>query len=210
MKEDKHLAECQLIFHEHDRLAQAEIFLYAYSMTKPDGKASSLFSTGCAFGILSLVLGVIATFASALYQRHPDPACHGGGLSAGFPLAFLCDDSAGSPISSWGKIDLVDFFNMNPRVFLLDILLYSALFGVLWIVGRAIFGNGLAHDELFRWAVLLSIGYIIAFLFAFMSFQSSYLNFEIPLPRTPTPIIYTPTPFGTMPPPPPPPITPPS
>jgi hypothetical protein len=175
-------------------------------MMKPDGKASRLFSTGCAFGILSLVLGFVATFASAMYQRYPDPACHGGGLSAGFPLAFLCDDSAGSPISSWEKIDLVDFFNMNPRVFLLDILLYSALFVILWIAGRAIFGNSLA-DEPFRWAVLLCLGYIIAFLFAFVSFQSSYVNFEIPLPRTPTPIIYTPTPFGTLPPPP---ITPPS
>ncbi len=169
-------------------------------------KQSWSFSSGCALGLMSILLGSVLTLASATYQHDYDSACHGGGLSAGFPLAFLCDDSAGSPISSWGKIDLVDFFNMNPRVFLLDILLYSALFVILWSAVRAVLGKGLA-DESFRWAVLLCIGYIIAFLFAFVSFQSSYLNFEIPLPRTPTPIIYTPTPFGTMPPPP---ITPPS
>lgn len=170
-------------------------------------KASKSFSGGCALGLVSILLGIVLALASAIYQRDSDPTCHGGGLSAGFPLPFLCDDSAGSPVSSWGKIDLVDFFNMNPRVFLLDILLYSTLFVILWIAARAVFGKGLAHDEYFRWAVLLCLGYVTAFLFAFVSFQSSTLNFEIPFPRTPTPIIYTPTPSGTLPPPP---ITPPS
>jgi len=152
---------------------------------------------GFTLSLLNILVGFCLTVGSTVYQRNPDPACHGAGLSAGFPLPFICDDSAGSPISSWGKIDSADISNVNPRVFLLDFLLYGSLLPLIWVSIAGIFRKGLSQVEGFRWAVLLCIGYILAFLFAFMAFQSGNLYFDIPIPRTSTPIIYTPTPFGT-------------
>lgn len=159
-------------------------------------KEDRSFRSGCSLGILSILLGFSLTLGTAFYQRPDDPAC-GGGLSAGFPLPFLCDEAGGSPISSWGRIDLFELLGTNPRVFLLDFLLISALLLLVWMVVRSLLRKRFAEEEQFRWAALLCIGYIVAFLFAFMAFQSGNLNFEKPFPRTPTPIIYTPTPFGT-------------
>ena len=160
------------------------------------------FSRGCILGILSIVLGIVLTISSAQYQRQYYPVCHGG-LSAGFPIVFICDDTGGSPISSWGKIDFGDVANVNPITFILDFLLYSALLSIAWSMLTGLWSKSLAQDENFRWGLLLSTGYIVLFLFAFMSFQSNSLSIEIPFPRTPAPeiIIYTPTPFGTPPPP---------
>jgi hypothetical protein len=156
--------------------------------------------SGFAFVLITILLGFCLTIGSVLYQRHPDPTCHGGGLSAGFPLPFICDDSAGSPISSWGKIDLADILNINPRVLLLDFLLYNALASLILVAVAGIFRKGLVHVELFRWAILFCAVCMLVFLFAFTAFQSDNLNFEIPLPRTPTPFVPSPTPYGTPPP----------
>jgi len=160
------------------------------------------FSRGCILGILSMVLGIVLTVSSAQYQRKYYPVCQGG-LSAGFPIVFICDDTGGSPISSWGKIDFGDVANVNPITFILDFLLYSALLSIAWSMLTGLWSKSLAQDENFRWGLLLSTGYIVLFLFAFMSFQSKSLSIEIPFPRTPAPeiIIYTPTLFGTPPPP---------
>jgi hypothetical protein len=166
-------------------------------MNEIQAKGVHFLPNGLAFLLMNLLLGFCMTVGSVLYQRNPDPACHGAGLSAGFPLPFICDDSAGSPISSWGKIDLADISNVNPRVFLLDFLLYNALVSLVLSTAISIFRKGTSKVEISRWAVLLCVTFILAFLFAFLSFQSDYLNFDIPIPRTPTPIIYTPTPFGT-------------
>ena len=154
---------------------------------------------GCVIGMASALLGLCLTLGTILYHREadPDPMC-GGGVSAGFPLSFICDDTGGSPIGSWGKIDFADIFNINPRPLLLDFLLDSAALTLAWLVLSGL-RKGLAHAEIFRWAVLLCIGYMVAFLFAFLLFQSHTLNFEVPAPTTPTPILYTPTPFGTLP-----------
>jgi hypothetical protein len=103
-------------------------------------------------------------------------------VSAGFPLSFICDDTGGSPIGSWGKIDFADIFNINPRPLLLDFLLDSAALTLAWLVLSGL-RKGLAHAEIFRWAVLLCIGYMVAFLFAFLLFQSHTLNFEVPAPH---------------------------
>ena len=152
---------------------------------------------GCAFGLISLLLGLVFTLGTVRYQRDPDLSC-GGGLSAGFPLAFICDDTGGSPVSSWGKIDLADIANINPRAFLLDLLLISALLTLAWTVLTGL-RKGLAQAEIFRWAMVLCTGYILAFLFFFLLFQAHSLNLEPPRPTTPTPFVPSPTPFGTQP-----------
>jgi hypothetical protein len=160
------------------------------------------FSRGCSLGILSIVLGIVLTLSSAQYQRRYYPVCQGG-LSAGFPIVFICDDTGGSPVTSWGKIDFGDIININPVAFILDFLLYSALLSIAWSMLMGMRSKSLSQDENFRWGLLLSTAYIALFLFAFMSFQSNSLSIEISFPRTPAPeiIIYTPTPFGTPPPP---------
>jgi len=162
-------------------------------------KKSPSFSSGCIFGILTILLGIGLTLGTTFRQRPDDPACRGN-LSAGYPLPFLCDSTGGSPISSWGRIDLFELIGINWRVFLLDFLLYGALLSLVWIIATSLVRKDLIQNKYFRWGVLLCIGYIIAFLFAFVSLQSDHLNFDKPFPTTPTPIIYTPTPFGTPPP----------
>ena len=163
---------------------------------------SKSFPRGCILGILSIVLGIGLTVSSTQYQRKYYPVCQGG-LSAGFPIVFICDDTGGSPISSWGKIDFGDVANVNPLAFILDLLLYSALLSVAWSILTGLWSKSLSQDENFKWGLVLSTGYIALFLFALMSFQSNSLSIEISFPRTPAPeiISYTPTPLGTPPPP---------
>jgi hypothetical protein len=171
-------------------------------MTNTDRKANRSSPRGCIFCFLTILLAICLTVGSAFYQRQYYPVCQGG-LSAGFPIAFLCDDTGGSPISSWGVIDGADWFNMNLLAFLLDFLLNGALLSLAWVVIMGFVRKGFFQVESFKWGVLICIGYIVAFLFVFLSFQSNSLNVEIPFPRTPTPYIFapTPTPFGTPPPP---------
>jgi len=171
-------------------------------MTSTDRKANRPAPRGCIFGFMTILLGIGLTVSTLFYQRQNYPVCQGG-LSAGFPLAFICDDTGGSPISSWGRIDGADWFNMNPVAFVLDFLLYGALLSLAWVVVMGFVHKGLSQVENFRWGVLICIGYIVVFLFAFMAYQSNSLSIEVPFPRTPTPYIFvpTPTPIGTPPPP---------
>jgi hypothetical protein len=157
---------------------------------------------GFVFSLVNIFLGLCLTLASAFYQHRSDPACQGG-LSAGFPLAYICDSSGGSPISSWGRIDLADLSGVNPRVFVLDFLLLDALISVVWVIAAGFFEQGVSQVDIYRWALLFCAVNILAFLFAFLSFQSGKLDFTAPFPRTPTPFIPSPTPYGTPPPPPP-------
>jgi hypothetical protein len=182
-------------------LACSKIWMYACFMKNVDRKTNRSFPRGCLLGLVSILLGICLTAGSAFYQRRDYPVCQGG-LSAGFPLVFLCDGSGGSPIGSQGKIDLADWFNGNPLAFLLDFLLYGALLSLAWLIVMGLIRKSLSSDENFRWGLALCILYIVTFLFAFMSFQSNSLNVEVPFPKTPTPYIFvpSPTPFGTLPP----------
>ncbi len=154
-------------------------------------------SRGFPILLVNLLLGFCLTIGSVTYQRNPEPACHGAGLGAGFPLPFICDDSGGSPISSWGRIDFADIYGLNLRVFLLDFLLYNALVSLVLSAAMGFYCRGSSNVQISHWALLLCVTFILAFLFAFLSFQSGNLNFDMLIPRTPTPIFYTPTPFGT-------------
>ena len=154
---------------------------------------------GFVFSLVNILLGLCLTIATVFYQRDPEPACQGG-LGAGFPLAYICDNSGSSPTSSWGKVDLADLSKVNPRVFLLDFLLLNVLVSVVWVILAGMFDRGLSEVDVYRWAVLFSILNMLVFLFAFLFFQSNILDFAVPFPTTPTPFIPSPTPFGTPPP----------
>ena len=165
-------------------------------MKQQNTKGMRFPSNGLYFLLLNLLLGLCMTIGSVLYQRNPEPGCHTGGLGAGFPLPFVCDDTGGSPITSWGRIDLSDIGNVNSRVFLLDLLLYNALVSLIWTAVLGILYKGTSKAESSHWALVLCITFILGFLFVFLSFQSGHLNFEISIPATPMPFNATPTPFG--------------
>jgi hypothetical protein len=158
----------------------------------------SSFPRGPLLGLLSLLLGLALTAGTALYQQRDYPVCSGA-LTAGYPLVFICDDNAGSPVSSWGRIDGADWFNLNLNAFLLDFLILSALLWLTWTVVAARFDKGPHRDENFRWGLLFCLWYLAVFLFAFLALQSTSLGIEVPRPRTPTPYIFSPTDSGTMP-----------
>jgi hypothetical protein len=97
----------------------------------PQDKEYRFFSRGLRglfIDVVNLVLAVFLMLATVNYQRPSDPLC-GGRLSAGFPLAFLCDKTGESPINDWGKISWIDI--PNPLGLFMNILLYAAL---LWII----------------------------------------------------------------------------
>jgi len=172
-------------------------------MTQTQAKPNRSFAGGCLTGLLSILLGLALTASTALVQQRYYPVC-GGGLTAGYPIVFICDDSGGSPISSWGRIDSADWFNGDPRAFLLDFLLYSALLWLAWTAVMGLLRERPARDENFKWGLLISVGYLAAFLFAFLSFQTTSLRIEHTFPRTPTPftpVVPSPTDLGTPPPP---------
>jgi hypothetical protein len=178
------------------------VFLYTSLMTQTQAKPNRSFAGGCISGLLSILLGLALTASTALVQRRYYPVC-GGGLSAGYPIVFLCDGSGGSPIGIPGRIDSADWVNGNPPAFLLDFLLYSALLWLAWTAVMALLRDRPGRDENFKWGLLVSVGCLAVFLFAFLSFQSTSLSIEHTSPRTPTPvtpIVPSPSGLGTPPP----------
>jgi hypothetical protein len=92
-------------------------------------KEYHLFSRGYrgyAFDMLSVLLAIGLTIATVNYQHTSQLLCDGR-LSAGFPLAFICDASGESPLSSVGKIDWADLDSINRMGSFIDILLYLTL-----------------------------------------------------------------------------------
>lgn len=158
---------------------------------------------GCAISLVSIFLALCLLALSVNYQYPEHPLCRGG-FGAGFPMLFICDAGLGSsPISSWGKITLVDVPNggIRPGGFLLDFLFYL---GLVWIVEFAvavIFRKGFHRQDL-GWAAFLGIVYIAGLLCGSLVFFSSELYIK-GYARTPTPnqtIIPSPTSLETMPP----------
>lgn len=156
---------------------------------------------GCLISLVGLFLAVGLLALSVNYQYPEHPMCRGG-LGAGFPVLFICDAGlGGSPISSWGKITLVDVPNggIRPGGFLLDFLFYLALIWIVWFVIATIFRRGFPLQDL-GWAAFLSTIYIAGLLCGSLMFFSSEL-YDKNYARTPIPnqnIIPSPTPLGTM------------
>jgi hypothetical protein len=88
-----------------------------------------LFSRGWRGMLHDLGMMVMATcllLTSVSYQRLDTPVC-GGGLSAGFPLAFVCNDGGGSPLSSANQIDQDDAANVHHLALYINLLVYLTL-----------------------------------------------------------------------------------
>jgi hypothetical protein len=92
---------------------------------------------GCIFGLVAALLAMGMTFATVNYQRQVDPACEGR-LSAGFPMAFVCDAAGESPTSSWGQIDWADADSIHVLGSCVDIVFYFALCWIMWLILRRI------------------------------------------------------------------------
>lgn len=105
---------------------------FFHSGLSPQVKKYRFFSRGFRglfFDFLHLSMAIFLTLATASYQRPSDPLC-GGGLSGGFPLAFLCDNAGESPIRDWGIITWgIDMPNLLGTY--IDVLFYLA---VLWAI----------------------------------------------------------------------------
>jgi len=152
---------------------------------------------GCLTSLIIASLAICGMIISISRQYPAHPACEGM-LGAGFPVIFICDDwGGGSPTGSWGKITFVDVPNggIRPTGFLVDFLFYSLL---IWTVVVGIFGKRVDRRTLW-WGAWISIGFVIGFLCAFLTFLSSNLYLGDSYYRvTPTPIIPTPTSLETM------------
>ena len=157
---------------------------------------------GCFINVVNIFLALCAVTLSASYRYPEHPLCRGG-LGAGFPVLFICDAGlGGSPISSWGRIDLNDLPNggIRPGGFLLDFLFYTALIWVVWAI-LAVVSPRLTDRRDLGWAAWIGVAYLAGFLCASLLFFSSELYIK-GYARTPTPnltIIPSPTPLGTMP-----------
>jgi hypothetical protein len=92
-----------------------------------------------ALALLTLLLATGLTAATVYYPRSADPFCYGR-LSAGFPMAIICDASGESPHISVGNARSVDLNNLNLVGALADILFYSGLFWLIGVVSQR------AHD----------------------------------------------------------------
>jgi hypothetical protein len=91
--------------------------------------------------IVNLLAACSLTLWSVQYQyphnciaycwQEPCKPGHCPNVVAGFPIPFIFDESAGSPVNSWGKILLDDFDNypmLTAAGFGLNVLIYMMLF----------------------------------------------------------------------------------
>jgi hypothetical protein len=157
---------------------------------------------GCFINLAIIVFVIVAMTLSVNYTYRAHPLCRGG-IGGGYPVLFLCDAGVGgSPISSWGKITLIDIPNggIRPGGFLLDFLFYLI---IAWVISFVI--SQILHSRVPRrdisWAAFISTVYVIGLLCGSLVFFSSEL-YDKSYARTPTPnpiIIPSATPFGTMP-----------
>lgn len=159
---------------------------------------------GCLVEIAAAVLAVLVMLAvSTSYQNFSDDFACDGGLGVGFPVSFLCDyGTGGSPISSWGKVDMADFPYLSAAGLTVDALFYGAILWVGWLVRRLLRQNDSDRIRSVVWLAMVAFAFVIGFLAAAAMFKADRVNFHdfilgIPSPRPPTS-----TPVGTPPPPP--------
>ncbi len=81
------------------------------------------------FDIVIMWLAICLTVATVHFQHSSRLLCDGR-LSAGFPVAFICDASGESPLSSVGKIDGADVDSINLLGSFVDVLFYVCLLSV--------------------------------------------------------------------------------
>jgi len=109
-----------------------------------------------AFGVIILLLAASLMVASSRGELHPDIFSCLGLPGTGYPVAFLCDYSAGdSPIfqspESAGRLDKADLPYLSPEGVMIDLIFYSALLLATWFVlsyGIHILRGGRRVDEI--------------------------------------------------------------
>jgi hypothetical protein len=106
-----------------------EFCRYAFSSRDKEYRFFSRGYRGLIFDLVNILLAVCLTIGTVTYQRPSDPLCRGQ-LSAGFPVAFICDAQGESPLSSVRKINWADIDSLNPIGGFVDAMFYTAL---LWI-----------------------------------------------------------------------------
>lgn len=160
-------------------------------------KENQLFQQGlrgCLISVLSVALAISAMTVSTNYHYSQHVDCRGM-LGAGFPFLFICDDwGGGSPTGSWGKIDLVDVVNggIQPEGFFFDFLFYILLISIIWVVASRFLQQGLHRSDLW-WTMLIILGFVFGFLFAFLTVWSSDSYVRRGPVGTPTPVVPSPT-----------------
>lgn len=156
---------------------------------------------GC-FTAAAIILLAISTLWISTSYMYPEHRSCGGMLGAGYPVLFICDDWAGSsPTNSWGRITFVDIPNggIRPTGFLIDFLFYLILIWMVWFVIVGLLYKRVSRYHLW-WATFISFGFVVGFLCAFLTFQSSRLYVrESEYYKPPIPILPSATPLGTLP-----------
>jgi len=163
------------------------------------------FQVGSRSCLVEIAIALLTVFVilviSLSYRNFGDDFACDGGLGVGFPVSFLCDYGAGgSPIDNWGRIDLSDFPYFSLRGLLADVLFYSVILWIGWLIRHA-----LRHNDSYRvgniiWVALIGVAFIVGFLSASAIFKSDRVNFHDYILGIPSPAPATPTPFGTPPP----------
>lgn len=165
---------------------------------------NSFFQQGARGCLLSLVLVLVSLVAMTLSVsvQYPEHRSCGGMMGAGFPVLFICDDwGGGSPTNSWGKITLIDIPNggIRPTGFLIDLLFYLGLAWIACFAAAGLLQRWIRLRDL-GWAALISLGFLSGFVCAALTFYSSSLYLgDYYHYASPTPIVPSPTSFGTMP-----------
>jgi hypothetical protein len=98
------------------------------------------------FDIVIMLLAICLTVGTVTFHHSSQLVCNGR-LGAGFPMAFICDASGESPLSSVGKIDGADVDSINLLGSFVDTLFYLSLLSAarlavrhLSIPARRLFG----------------------------------------------------------------------
>ena len=148
--------------------------------------------------ILTTFVFLVAT--TSHYNYNDNFAC-GGRLGIGFPISFLCDygGGAGSPIDSWGKVDLADFPYLSMQGLFVDGLVYVAmLFMIERLIHLIIHYDQQFHPEYKKWMIFLSVSFLLGYLFASFILASNQVNFHNYLLGISPTVVYSPTPLATL------------
>jgi len=143
---------------------------------------------------------IILAVTTNRYNYRDNFAC-GGRLGVGFPISFLCDYGGGasSPIDSWGKVDLADFPYFSLQGLFIDSLISIV---ILFMIERLVHQIS-QYNEQFpfaykKWLIVISISFLLGYVFASFILASNQVNFHNYLLGMPPTIVYSPTPPATL------------
>jgi len=110
-----------------------ELCCFALSSGDKGYRFFSRGTRGYVFDLASMLLAICLTAATVNYQHSSALLCDGR-LSAGLPVAYICDASGESPLSSVGRIDWADLDSLSIPGSFVDVFFYIML---LWVARLA-------------------------------------------------------------------------